>query len=311
MRLEEYRKIYDEVSLSKEADERILQALQEAQSSGKKRNSVRVRAVRIAAAAAVLVLAVGIMKFPAVASSTQDWVSRLNSLLKIKEEQREGHEYGEPTSVYEYSDSVEYLKIHSDAPKKECKMDSFNEVSEVLGVELLQSKDAYKEKNCIRYIPYVSDSGNLKGVILKNNYYTLGDIQEPRTIVFKDLEKDSAISYREGEKYHSPIMMEVAIRAEQDGRMDEEWNDSGGSVDLTEVRGGAVMMQEIYEIESLGVEAFLSENMPGSHAWNKLDGQESDSCTEAVFAYQGVEYRYVGAVSVETMLEFLEGLEIP
>ena len=328
MRLEEYKQVYDKVTLSKEADERILQELQEEVSnSGMKQKRKGIRFAWVVATAAVLVLAVGIMQFPVVSSATQDAVSRLNELLKSKVE------YGEPTSTYVYSDSPEYLSVNPDAPKKECKMASLDEVSEALGIDLLQSEDAHEQKNCIRYTPYVSNSGALNGVRLQDTFYALGDIRDPKIKVSKDLEKDGTISYREGEKYHSPIMMEALIRTDNAEGVDEENREldySGrfngltgknagtkaaqetyGIENLTGEDAGGMIVQEIHEIESLGVEAEISVDVSGSHTWNKMDGEEIYQGADAIFTYQGVEYRYVGAVSIETMLEFLEGLEIP
>lgn len=336
MRLEEYREIYDKVSLPKEADERILQKLtEEVSSSGIKQKKKGIRFAGVAAVV-VLVLALGIMQFPAVASSTQDLVSRLTIMIDgkaVQVERVEGVEYGEPTSTYVYSDSPEYLSVNPDAPKKECKMASLDEVSEALGIDLLQSEDAHEQKNCIRYTPYVSNSGALNGVILQDTFYALGDIRDPKIKVSKDLEKDGTISYREGEKYHSPIMMEALIRTDNAEGVDEENREldysgrfnglSGknagtkaaqetyGIENLTGEDAGGMIVQEIHEIESLGVEAEISVDVSGSHTWNKMDGEEIYQGADAIFTYQGVEYRYVGAVSIETMLEFLEGLEIP
>lgn len=328
MRLEEYKQVYDKVTLSKEADERILQELQEKVSnSGMKQKRKGIRFAQVAAAVAVLVLAVGIMQFPAVASTAQDLVSSFTDYVVVSKssqediekmekllESGEGIEFGYPTSVYEYNDSGEYLEVNSDAPRKECKMDCMDAVSKALGIDLLQSGDAYEQENCILYTPYVSESGALNGVILQDTFYALGDIRDPKIEVFKDLEKDGRISYHDGEEYHSPIMMEAAIRTNAGEELDNEIPELDYSrqfVDLTGEDSGTAIVQEIHEIESLGVEATLSFDVPGSHTWNKLDGEEPPQCIDAVFTYQGVEYRYVGAVSIETMQEFLEGLEIP
>lgn len=75
----------------------------------------------------------------------------------------------------------------------------------------------------------------------------------------------------------------------------------------------STLSQEVYEIENLGVNAVLSsiDDVAETGTWNKRDGEEIHRCIEAYFVYEGVGYRYVGAVSTETMQEFLEGLEIP
>ena len=273
------------------------------------------------AAVAAVAFVVGVARIPAMGSAAGDVISRFTNLLVINSDSKgevdpaEGIEYGYPTSVYEYSDSGEYLHVNSDAPQKECRMASMSEVSQALGVDLLQSKDAHEAKDSILYTPYVSDSGALNGVILKNDFYALGDIRDAEFNVSGDLKTEDGhiyVSYREGENYHSPIMMEATIRTDNNEGVDNRNHelDYGGR-QLT-VDEGAIISTEMYEIENLGVTALLTvDNTPGPYTWNKLDGDEIDSAADAYFVYQGVEYRYVGAVSTDTMKEFLETLEIP
>lgn len=327
MRLEEYRQVYDKVSLPKEADERILQELQEEVSnSGMKQKRKGIRFAGVAAAVAVLVLAVGIMQFPAVASTTQNLVNSFTNYVIISnnssqedvekmEKLSEDMEYGYPTSIYEYSDSGEYLSVNPDAPKKECRMASMSEVGKALGVDLLQSKDAHESKDSILYTPYVSDSGALNGVILKNDFYALGDIRDAEFNVSGDLKTEDGyiyVSYREGENYHSPIMMEATIRTDDNEGVDDGNHELDYGGRQVKADDGAIISTEVYEIENLGVTALLTvDDTPGPYTWNKLDGDEINNATDAYFVYLGVEYRYVGAVSTDTMKEFLEGLEIP
>ena len=322
MRSEEYKQIYDKVSLSKEADERILEELLREKEDvimmrRKRKKWITGTAVAAVAAAAFVV---GVARIPAMGSAAEDAISSLTNLIVIDSNSKdevgpiEGREYGYPTSVYEYSDGGEYLHVNSDAPKKECRMASVLEVSQVLGVDLLQSKDAYEAKDSILYTPYVSDGGALNGVILKNDFYALGDIRDAEFNVSGDLKTEDGyiyVSYREGEKYHSPIMMEVTIRTDNNEGADDGNHepDYGGRQLKTDE--GAII-SELYEIENLGVTAQLTvDDTPGPYTWNKLDGYKINSVADAYFVYQGVEYRYVGAVSKETMEEFLETLEIP
>lgn len=327
MRSEEYKQIYDKVSLSKEADERILEELLREKEDvimmrGKRRKWITGTAVATVAVAAFVV---GVARIPAVGSAAGDVISRFTNLIVINSasideigdevSQAEGREYGYPISIYKYSDSGEYLHVNSDAPKKECRMASVSEVSQALGVDLLQSKDAYEAKDSILYTPYVSDSGALNGVILKNDFYALGDIRDAEFNVSGDLKTEGgyiSVSYREGENYHSPIMMELTIRTDDNEGVDEENHELDYGGRQLEADEGAIIRSEMYEIENLGVTALLTvDDTPGSYSWNKLDGDEINSAVDAYFVYQGVEYRYVGAVSTETMKEFLETLEIP
>lgn len=315
MRLEEYTQIYDKVSLSKEADERILQDLmEEKHSSGRAWSRMGAHAVRVAAAAAVLALTVGVMQLPAVASTRQNLVGHFTNLIGYETEQKDGKTTGTVSSKPVYSDSGEYQHVREDAPKKECKMGSVEEVSKALGITLLQSPDAKEQKNSIRYTPYVSESGALNGVILQSTYYTLGDIREPEITVTSELEKDNTISFKEGKTYHSPIMMEITVRtddAEGVVKDNHELDYAGRSNILGKDDMGAILSKETYEIKNLGVKALLTtDDTPGSYTWDKQDGDEIHSCSDAYFIYQGVEYRFVGAVSIDTMKGFLEGLTI-
>lgn len=326
MRSEEYRQVYDKITLSKEADERILEELLQEKESAVMERGKRKKWLTGAAVAAVAVMAVviGAARIPAMGSAAGDVISRFTNLIIITNDsedevgdevsQAEGREYGYPTSVYQYSDSGEYLHVNSDAPKKECRMASMSEVGQALGVGLLQSKDAHEAKDSILYTPYVSDSGALNGVILKNDFYALGDIRDAEFNVSGDLKTEDGyiyVSYREGENYQSPIMVEATIRTDDNEGVDEgnhELDYGGRQVKADE---GAIISSEVYEIENLGVTALLSiDDTPGPYTWSKLDGEEIHRCADAYFVYQGVEYRYVGAVSLETMKEFLEGLEI-
>ena len=329
MRLEEYREIYDKVSLSKEADERIQQALlKEVSNSGIKQKRKGIRFAQVAAAVAVLVLAVGIMQFPAVASTTQNLVNGFTNYITVNLSEEdvedieklekqldsmEGVEYGYPIYVYEYNDNGGYVEVNSDAPKKECKMDSMDAVSKALGVGLLQSGDAYEQENCILYTPYVSESGALNGVILADDFYALGDIRDAEYSIFTEVETCNAIFYRPGENYQSPIKMEITIRTNDSEGVDNENHelDYGGRTEVREDNDAE--KTETYVIQNLGgVDAMLSvDETDGVSTWGKLEGEEISSCVSAYFLYQGVEYRYVGAVSIEAMQEFLEGLEIP
>lgn len=325
MELKEYRRLYDKVSLPKEADERILQTLTEKlpdSGAGRKRKRVWIAG---AAVVAVFILAVEITHFLAATSAEKDVVSRLNDLIKNEPESVEGIDYGYPTSSYIYSDDTEYLMVDPDAPKKACKMDSLEEVSDVLGLDLLQSKDAHEQADCMQYTPDVSDSGLLSRINIQDVFYVLGDVREPEIKVYKD--KDNTISYREGKNYHSPIRMEITIMTsreleedvviEGEGREDvtiHKLGNGGLLFNSMEKEDGALstLSQEVYLIENLGVDAVLSSasDVPGDDIWNKQDGEELSHLVEAYFVYAGVEYRYTGDVSVKTMQEFLEGLEI-
>ena len=143
-----------------------------------------------------------------------------------------------------------------------------------------------------------------------NDYYMLGDLQDVKTTTFEEWEYCNSISYCSGEKYQSPIMMEILIRSDENDGVDYEDHEleyAGISEEWTE--GAAIHDIMKYKIENLDTEALIATvDTDGPSRWEAVDGKKITSCTNVLFVYKGVEYRYMGAVSQEVMEGFLEGL---
>lgn len=119
MTLKEYKQVYDKVSLSKEADERILQTLrEEIPDSVVEQKKKRIRIARIAGMVAMIaipILAVEMMRLSAVDSIEKNAAKKVNvrkgnDLIKNT---HGGIEYSYPTSIYVYDDSGEESIVSS------------------------------------------------------------------------------------------------------------------------------------------------------------------------------------------------------
>lgn len=176
----------------------------------------------------------------------------------------------------------EYLAVSPGACKEECKMDSIAEVSDNIGIKILQSTEAEEQKDSISYYPYVSDSGVLNGIIIIN------------------------YSYADG-----PIGMEITIRSNQDEQVDynnHELEYAGENWNLAE--SSNVSNIQTYAISQLGIEAILyTVKSDGPVEWENAGVENCESITCVIFMHEGIEYQYIGAVSQEAMKEFLNTLQ--
>lgn len=181
----------------------------------------------------------------------------------------------------------EYVTISSDAPKKECYMDSIADAEEKLKVELLDSDESGVNKGSFEYTPYLTDDKEVYGLILSNKSYVTGDI------------------------YQTPIAVEITVRTDKDMTGMYDNNEIGyisesRKIDLS--GEGNTYDAEIYELENLGIDVVIySVETDGPAEWNITDGYIT--CTTAVFVYQGVEYAYLGGVDRDTMKIFLDTLK--
>lgn len=296
MKLNHYKSLYDKMKTSKEMDERIMQNVITYEK--KKKNKMVRYLGSIAAAIAVIILALQIQPIRAVATETIKQFKNKFTILS----QKNGSQMIELEGGY--------VELSSNAQKTDCKMDSISEVSEMLGIRLLESSGAYEIKNSITYTPSISESGAVYGVMLINYGYAMGDLKKVNMETFEDWSTVSSISYEKGEKYHSPISMQITIRAKQEEEtvLDNlELNYGGWDWKIEE--GNRFSNTHIYTIPKLGIEAILyTTETDGMSSWQPVDGRIT-SMTTAIFMYEGIEYIYNGSVSQETMKEFLNTLE--
>lgn len=175
-----------------------------------------------------------------------------------------------------------YLTLSSKASKKACKMDSILQASNNIGISLLYSTDEIKEKDGISYYPYVSKKGVLNGITLINNYYAKG-----------------------------PIALEIIIRGKDNSGVDynnHELEYAGAKWNLVEA--DSISDIHLYEIPHLGVNAIIyTTQSEGPALWEEKGIETVDSLTGVIFMYEGIEYKYLGAIAQEEMKEFLNTLQ--
>jgi len=301
MKLVDYREIYRKIEVSEEMDERVRNGIMD-----RKKKIARRPIIRAVCAIVAIVLVIGILQIPAVSVTAKQLIARFTGQVIVHKEDGKDMK----VELAGIKDN-KYLKLNENAGKEYCKMDSVEQAEKELGVSLLKSKEASEEKNCISYNPYVSKNGVLNGVMLLNDYYMLGDLQDVKTTTFEEWERCNSISYRSGEKYQGPIMMEILIRSDENEGVDYEDHEleyAGISEEWTEDAAKHDIMK--YKIKNLDTEALIATiDTDGPSRWKIMDGKKITSCTNVLFVYKGVEYRYMGAVSQKVMEEFLEGLE--
>ena len=175
-----------------------------------------------------------------------------------------------------------YLALSPTATKKECKMDSIMQVSKNLGVSLLYSTQERKENNGISYYPHVSKKGVLNGVNLINNFYAEG-----------------------------PIALEIIIRSKDNTGVDYNNHElEYAGVKWSLVEGESISDIHLYEIPQLGVNAiFFTTQSEGPELWEEKGIEVVEPLTGVVFMYEGIEYKYLGAISQEEMKVFLNTLQ--
>lgn len=206
----------------------------------------------------------------------------------------------------------EYLTLSKDAPKEDLNMNSISEVNDAIGINLLDTKEAYQYEGCIEYSPKVSKDGELYGIMVSDKLYAVGDLKDV-TLYPKEEENGlDFLSYSEGKNYQTPIMVQMSLRTDENVTKEYKDNELGFvstrmNIDLSDSTLD-VYDAEIYELKNLGVKAVLyTVDTDGPINWGIESG--SISCTNAVFVYKGVEYVYMGGVSHDTMKQLLDTLE--
>lgn len=279
--------MYEKMETSPEMDERILQSLQ------KKKAGRKVTYMKVASVAAAFALLVGIYQIPSVNAAVNDFISSFTNKVKINNETVEM--------------TGEYKPIKTDACKENRKFDTLSDVEKELGMKLLKSEQAYEgDKHLIDYNPHISESGELYGAIIMDDFYAIGDLKNVKIKTFKEFSDVNSIKYDSGAKFKSPISTEITVRTltgnEDNKSGDHELEYYGKDEDF------GASGSEIYEIKNLGVKAVISV-VEGSGTPNSWNTEDSVDMIHAMFVYDGVEYKYYGVVSRDTMKTFLDGLK--
>ncbi|MDE7425817.1 MAG: hypothetical protein K2N51_19325 [Lachnospiraceae bacterium] len=292
MKLEDYQEIYKKMEMPKKMDERIREGIMEKE-NGKRKEVNKKTLVQTACAVAAAIMVVGVLQAPSIATASRQLAEQFTNKFTA---------YTEDGEDVDIEMKGEYLKINANAKKTNCKMDSLKTAEKELGLPLLKSKDAYEEKNCIAYNALLSESGELYQVELIDDFYVLGDIKDVNTEMFSQPDDVNDIRFHEGKEYRSPICMEIVVRLNSNEDVEHPEYD-GVTADFSEDKD-----VNVYEIKNLGVKAVLSTVETAGVWWDYDLNTVMRSCAYAVFVYKGIEYRYMGAVSQDTMKTFLEGL---
>lgn len=300
MTLENYKSMYEKMGMSDEMDKKIKDCILNQKKIRKYQNKkIYHTGASIVAAIAIVVLA---LQVDSVSAAVQKIVSCFNYSFTV--EDKKGNRE-------QIKMSGEYLSLSKKAPKKECYMDSMEIASSKIGIDLLNTENASAFEDCITYTPYLSKNGELCGVMLIDELYALGDLQNVKMNLKKSKNSVDFIKYTAGEKYQTPVLAQITIQTNKKETEGYNNNELGylkekQNLDLTATNSD-VSNVELYEIKNLGVKAVLySIKTDGPEIWNTKKGEIN--CVNAVFVYKGAEYIYVGGMSNDTMKEFLDSL---
>lgn len=283
MREGKIKDAFEYIQTSEETDEKVISAVINRPGKQRPRNWSK---VAIAAAMAVAVLTVA--QIPQVASYADSVMQSFTNIFYSggTEVKQEGNYY-----------DLEY------AWKEDRKFDSLSEFEEKWNLPLLKSPLAMEEKNCWSFWPSQTNNGNFFGITLTNRFYITGDLQGVKTKTTVLPTQGNEIWYDKGEVYKTPVNCQILIKTlceeEITPEMDMDYNGYTRPVPYN---------AKEYYVKSLDTNVLITrEPSDGLVAWNDENITE---ITGMWFTYEGIEYHYTGDVSVETMIEIAEGLEL-
>lgn len=294
MKINKYKKMVDKMDMPKEMDQRLQSKLFYEENDNKKMVDNRM-IKRFSVVAAVVLIIFGLFQIPMVSDAAAGVLNYFKYSFSFSSSD------GKKETVYM---KTEYITFSKEAPTRKCKMNSIDEVSNKIGITLLNNKGEKTEKDVVTYNPSVSEKGKLKGVLVQNHCYYYGDI----TNVITNKEYGTK-KYESGGKYKTPIGVQISLRSNEDLKEKYVDNEIGyvaenQNVDLDNTSSNT----EVYELTNLDVKAVLfTDKTDGPMAWG-LNNQDIE-CTTACFVHKGVEYVYYGGVSHDTMKEFLDTLK--
>ncbi len=300
MSAQDFQNMYEKMEMPKDMDERIRERMEIELNRGKVRKGNGYRAgLAVAAAFAVMVC---ITQFDTVSAAAQRMVEFFKYTFVMNDED------GKEVNVDMKGGFVTLLE---NAPKEDCYMDSMQEAGNTIGVKLLDTDAACMHEDCVQYTPYLTEDGELYGVMLSDKLYAVGDLQDVTLNRREDMTGVDSMTYQAGTNYQTPVSAQITIRTDKDMTGDYDNNEIGyvsksQKMDLT--ADADAFEAEVYELEHLGAKAVLyTIQTDGPVAWNVTEG--TVKCTVAVFVYEGVEYVYMGGMNHDTMKAFLDTLK--
>ena len=317
---------YDKIKTSEEMDEKFIAELREMQREKRVKNNFF---PRMSAGQAVSAGKIGhfrrrrLYQRIAVAAASIAIVAAVFQIPSVNVGAREFFKYLFYTHSWEGGSvtmEIDEIAISDDAPREFKKMYNFQEVEKCLGVKFLSSSIKYNSpmKYQVRYTPYVSDEdGRLLGVIVNCDCYAWMGTEGGMVIVktYPGETDSNDVSYFPEEDVNSPIGMEVVMVKDKKkafmeypdflGLGNSNYNDEGWG-------GHGPKKTQKYHIQSIDADTAISElgnEWRGSADWlptNQIE--DSLPLLNAVFTYDGMQYRCYGNVSMDKMKEFLETL---
>lgn len=301
MNLNHYQSMYKKMEMSDEMDERIRDAILNKTDSKRMRRRKSYRAGL--AVAAAFAIAICITRFDSVVAAAEKVIDIFTYTFILND--ADGDEV-------EIDMIGEYLTLSPDAPTEYTYMDSMTDVGEEIGVKLLDTDEFYAYEDCVEYEPFLTEDGELYGVMLSDKLYAVGDLENVTLYPKESEEGIDWMEYSAGAKYQTPMSVQVTIRTDKDAEEDYK-DDALGYVSKSQQINLTKPFKntfdaEVYDMKNLGVKAVLySVQTDGPMSWGIEDG--SITCTSALFVYQGVEYVYMGGIDHDTMKAFLDTLE--
>lgn len=294
MRTKDYIKMMDKIVMPEELDHNLKNSILNNQKETKFMKEKRA-VKRIAMAAACAVVLVGIANASEISKAAEAVFEYVQYKFTFTDDK------GEKENV---ELQVDYVSIDKAAPKEERIVDSVEQASELIGIQLLHTPEENQEKGLVKYDPKLTDTQEFCGVYVSNKIYSLGDL---KYVTFD--KEHNLLGYEKGEQYNTPIGAQIVVRTDENLTKKYKGHELGymsdkQMVDLDDQASEA----EIYELSKIGVKAVLyTVQTDGPIQWGIDEGEFP--CTYAIFVYQGVEYLYYGGVSHDTMKVFLDGLQ--
>lgn len=294
MRRNELKNAYDHLRMTKEMDQEVLKMITEG-----KKNKAKRFPVKWAAAAASAAVVLGMFQIPSVKAAAIDLIERIAYQVS----------WGEDSGA---DLSMEEKAVNQDLPTEAVKYDTLSEAEKVIGINVLQSDQEYTDGgSLIKYTAEMNENGDVYGIWLQDDFYSLGDITNVSVRTTKEPDAGNMIEYEQGEVYKTPISMQLAILTDNAKAQEGGLLGFTGmkAVDISKTEG--FINAEDYHIAGIGEDAVVAtmegEGI-GPAAWES-DDHLPMKVTIGVFTHDGVEYLYMAETTHEGMKKFLETLK--
>lgn len=278
---------FENLNTTAQMDKRILEAVHSGQETQKGRPQRRSRRFyhRMALAAAIVVTLFTVFQIPQVATYAQTVLKSFTKIFYVQGEEVEME--------------GKYVKISEDTDKSWKKTGGLAEIEKNLNVRLLKYDKCYEDEYSWSYYAGMieGDRGPIEEITLTNRYYILGDLKDVQTTVDGAAYIGNGISFTSGREFKTPVSCQIMIKTEAEAR-------NGDNIERVEDFDDKKLIT--YRCENLDTEVLLYRiNTDGPANWNLVKPREM---TSMIVFYDGIEYHFLGQVSMDTMKEIAENL---